>query len=85
MSIGANMLYWNQGDLTFVDLAGQTGVRAPATGVGVVASDLDGDGWLDIFTGNRSFDPNRLFLKDLVGFVDVTRQAGIFTVGLGMG
>jgi hypothetical protein len=85
MSIGANMLYWNQGNLTFVDVAAQNGVQAPATGVGVVASDLDGDGWLDIFTGNRSFDPNRLFLKDTVGFADVTFEAGIFAVGLGMG
>jgi hypothetical protein len=85
MSIGPNILYWNQGNLTFVDFAAQAGVQAPATGVGVVASDLDGDGWLDIFTGNRSFDPNRLFLKDTVGFVDVTLQAGIFAVGLGMG
>jgi len=85
MSIGANILYWNRGNLTFVDLAGQAGVQAPATGVGVVASDVSGDGWPDIFTGNRSGDPNRLFLKDTVGFVDVTFQAGIFATGLGMG
>jgi hypothetical protein len=85
ISIGSNMLYRNQGNLTFVDVAAQEGVEAAATGVGIVASDLDDDGWLDIFTGNRSFDPNRLFLKDLVGFVDVTRQAGITAVGLGMG
>ena len=85
MSIGANILYWNQGNLTFVDLAGQAGVQAPATGVGVVATDLDADGWPDIFTGNRSFDPNRLFLKDAVGYRDVTGEAGIFAVGLGMG
>jgi hypothetical protein len=85
MSIGANILYWNQGNLTFVDLAAQAGVQAPATGVGVVASDVNGDGWPDIFTGNRSGDPNRLFLKDTVGFVDVTFQAGIFATGLGMG
>jgi hypothetical protein len=85
MGIGGNVLYWNRGNLTFVDLAAQAGVQAPATGVGVVASDLDGDGWLDIFTGNRSFDPNRLFLKDAVGFRDVTLEAGILAVGLGMG
>jgi len=85
MSIGANVLYWNQGNLTFVDLAGPAGVQAPATGVGVVATDLDADGWPDIFTGNRSFDPNRLFLKDAVGFRDVTGEAGIVAVGLGMG
>jgi hypothetical protein len=85
MSIGSNILYWNRGNLTFVDIAGQVGVQVPATGVGVVASDVDVDGWLDIFTGNRSFDLNRLFLKDTVGFDDVTVQAGILAVGLGMG
>ena len=85
MGIGGNVLYWNRGNLTFVDIAAQAGVQAPATGVGVVASDLDGDGWLDIFTGNRSFDLNRLFLKDAVGFRDVTVEAGILAVGLGMG
>jgi hypothetical protein len=85
MSIGANILYRNQGNLTFADLAAPTGVQATATGVGVVASDVDGDGWLDIFTGNRSFDPNRLFLKDTIGFVDATLDAGIFATGLGMG
>jgi len=68
-----------------VDVAAPAGVQAPATGVGVVASDLDDDGWPDLFTGNRSFDPNRLFLKDAVGFRDVTFEAGILAVGLGMG
>ncbi|MHC4590010.1 MAG: CRTAC1 family protein [Planctomycetota bacterium] len=85
MSIGASMLYENQGDLQFVDVAGALGVEATATGVGVVCSDVDNNGWVDIFTGNRSGDPNRLFLNTGGAFTDATASAGITATGLGMG
>jgi hypothetical protein len=85
MSIGANMLYQNQGDLQFVDMAAALLVEATATGVGVVCSDVDNNGWIDIFTGNRSGDPNRLFMNQDGHFLDITGGAGITAVGLGMG
>jgi hypothetical protein len=43
-------LYENQGDGTFVDVAGSAGIGFAAKhGMGVAIGDMDGDGWLDIF------------------------------------
>ena len=84
-AIGPNILYHNLGNLQFVNVAAELGVDADDTGVGVVCSDVDNNGWIDIFTGNRSTDPNRLYLNDQGTFTDVTEAAGIDKVGLGMG
>ena len=84
-AIGPDLLYVNQGDLTFVDQADALGIVNTGQGVGVVATDIDADGWVDLFTGNRSSDPNRLFRNDHGVFVDVTATSGITEVGLGMG
>jgi hypothetical protein len=46
-------LYRNDGDGTFTDASAAAGIRARAgTGLGVVCSDLDGDGWTDIYVAN---------------------------------
>ena len=85
-AIGADILYRNQGDLLFDNVASAAGIVGVAgQGVGVVATDIDDDGWGDLFTGNRTDEPNRLFRNDLASFVDITAAAGIDKVGLGMG
>ena len=54
-------LYRNNGDGTFTDVARSAGVIDPGHyGFGVLFSDLDDDGWLDIFVANDSV-PNLLF------------------------
>ncbi|HHL31251.1 MAG TPA: CRTAC1 family protein, partial [Oceanospirillales bacterium] len=83
-AIGPNLLYQNMGGLTFVEVATANGVAAEGTGVGAVMSDIDNNGWPDLFTGNRSSDPNRLYFNSATGFTDVTSN-GIDKVGLGMG
>ncbi len=85
-AIGDDLLYRNLGGLLFAEVAAARGITGVAgQGVGVVASDIDGDGWIDLFTGNRSSDPNRLF-RNLGGtFADVTPGSGIDRTGLGMG
>ncbi len=84
-AIGPDILYHNLGGFQFTDVAATLGVDTPGQGVGVVATDVDGNGWVDLFTGNRSFDLNRLYLNDGGVFTDTTVAAGITDVGLGMG
>jgi hypothetical protein len=85
LSIGASMLYHNLGNLKFEDVAADLGVEASATNVGVVATDVDDNGWMDLFIGNRSSQINHLFLNDNGAFTEVAAAAGIDKVGLGMG
>jgi len=85
MAIGRNILYRNLGGLRFVNVAGSLGVDQDDQGVGVVAADVNDDGWPDLFTGNRSNDSSNLYLNQGGFFVDVAGGAGITARGLGMG
>ena len=85
-AIGADILYHNLGGLTFENVAASVGITGVSgQGVGAVASDVNGDGLVDLFTGNRSFDLNRLFLNQGGTFLDTTVAAGLSETGLGMG
>jgi hypothetical protein len=56
-------LYRNRGDGTFEDVSAASGIGAKASnGLGVVASDLDGDGRVDLFVANDTM-PNHLWLN----------------------
>ncbi len=61
----------NRGDGTFEEASEDAGIRAvePGYGLGVVASDLDGDGDTDFYVANDS-SPNHLFLNDGAGRFD---------------
>jgi len=82
-----DIVYKNIGNLQFQEVSAAIGVSsANGTEVGAVPTDINNDGWIDIFTGNRSSDLNKLFLNDGTGnFSDITVAAGIDEVGLGMG
>jgi enediyne biosynthesis protein E4 len=55
-----NILYHNNGDGTFTDVSGTTGIaKCIGKGMGVAIADYDGDGWTDIFVAN---DNERNFL-----------------------
>ncbi|GAB4195473.1 MAG: hypothetical protein Tsb002_28020 [Wenzhouxiangellaceae bacterium] len=85
-AIGDDLLYHNQGGLQFINVAASVGISGnDGQGVGVVATDIDNDGWVDLFTGNRSGQPNRLFRNLGGSFMDITSAAGIDRTGLGMG
>ena len=49
-------LFHNNGDGTFTDVSKQAGVSDPDGfyGLGVMTSDFDGDGWVDLFVANDS-------------------------------
>ena len=57
----ADVLYKNNGDGTFTDVTQVAGIRDPGyPGFGVLFSDLDNDGWPDIYVANDSA-PHFLF------------------------
>ena len=89
----ADLLYRNDGDGTFTDVTDEAGVREPGHyGFGVVFSDLDGDGWPDIYVANDSV-PNLLFQNNRdgtfteVGVISGTalNEAGHAQAGMGVG
>ncbi len=85
MAVGENILYHNLGTMPFVDVAASLGVNVANIGVGVVCSDVDDNGWIDIYTGNRSGTMSSLFMNDHAAFTDMAAAAGVTAAGLGMG
>jgi hypothetical protein len=64
-------LFHNNRDGTFSDVSVRAGItRSPARGLGVLASDVNGDGWTDLFVANDG-DPNHLWIN--------VRGSGAFT------
>ena len=55
----ADLFFENRGDGTFVEATEAHGLTdtAPAYGFGVVATDYDGDGWVDLFVANGHVYP----------------------------
>ena len=75
---GKNILYHNNGDGTFTDVSQKAGMwNAVGTyGLSVAASDLDNDGWPDIYVANDSA-PATLYLNQKDGtFKDVAIENG---------
>ena len=73
-----NILYHNNGDGTFTDVSQKSGMwTAIGTyGLSVAASDLDNDGWPDIYVANDSA-PATLYLNQKDGtFKDVAIESG---------
>jgi enediyne biosynthesis protein E4 len=70
-------LYRNQGDGTFADVSAAAGIVAEyRSGLGVVAADFDGDGWIDLYVANDQM-PNLLWLNQRDGsFRDQALWAG---------
>lgn len=75
-----NVLYRNDGGVTFEDISRQAGI-APlrGNGLGVAVSDVDEDGWPDVFVANDS-TPNFLFHNDRKG--SLTEVAGLAGVSV---
>ena len=58
-----DVLYRNNGDGTFTDITKAAGVYEPTTrGLGVVFTDINNDGWVDIYVAN-DMSPNTLFIN----------------------
>ena len=56
-------LFHNNGDGTFTEVGHSTAIgKTPAKSLGVVATDVNNDGWMDLFVANDT-EPNSLFLN----------------------
>jgi hypothetical protein len=80
----ADILYRNDGHGGFVDVTAAAGIKDPGYyGFGVLFTDLDNDGWPDIFVANDS-TPNFLFHNNRNGtFSEIGLVAGVAVSGDG--
>jgi len=72
-----NLLFRNNGDGTFTEVAVQLGVANPeGRGLRALWHDFDGDGWLDLYVAN-DISENKLYLNRRGKFVDAGRAAWV--------
>jgi len=75
----ADRLLHNNGNGTFTDVSARAGItNAPARGLGVLASDINGDGWTDLYVANDG-DANQLWInqRGSGAFKDEALLAGV--------
>ena len=70
-------LFHNNGDGTFTDVSVSAGIQAAmGKAWGVVATDVNNDGWMDLFVANDTL-PNLLFVNHQGKFKDEGIEAGV--------
>jgi hypothetical protein len=76
---GKNILFHNNGDGTFADVSKKAGIlNTPGTyGLGVLAADLDNDGWPDIYVANDSTSSALYRNNHDSTFTDIAIEAGV--------
>ncbi len=73
----ADRLFRNRGDGTFQDISAQVGLRRDGKGLGIVAADIDRNGWIDFYVANDVED-NFLYLGGPEGKLeDVGANRGV--------
>lgn len=74
---GASRLFKGKGDGTFTDVSERAGVLLQTPGRSCAWSDVDGDGWVDLYVTCPS-GANHLFRNHRDGtFTDITHEAGV--------
>ena len=59
----SSALFRNNGNGTFTDVTDRAGLRAAVgNGLGIVAGDVNGDGWIDVFVANDG-TPNQMWIN----------------------
>ncbi len=79
-------LYRND-DGVFEDVTLSSGVYRPAYGLGLAISDINDDGWLDIYVANDYYLPDNLFINNGEGFfidqiASRTNQVSFYGMGV---
>ena len=80
-----DLLYINQGNGTFIEEGAARGINNLAPASSVLFSDINRDGWLDLYIGNVN-SPNKLYLNNGSGyFSDHTQASGATDQAVAMG
>ena len=80
-----DLLYINHGDGTFTEEAALRGIQNPFPASSVLFSDVNRDGWLDLYIGNVN-NPNVLYMNNGHGyFNDHTEASGTGDQAVAMG
>jgi enediyne biosynthesis protein E4 len=70
-------LFHNNGDGTFTDVSRESGInKSPSKAWGVVATDINNDGWMDLFVANDTVQ-NSLFVNRKGKFEDIGLTSGV--------
>lgn len=79
-------LYKNNGDKTFTDVTQESGVQNFGLTLGIVASDFNNDGWVDLYLSNDFQIPDYLYLNNGDGtFSEHLKNSMEHTSMFGMG
>ena len=72
----SDCLYQNNGNNTFTNVSTEMGIRNFSYGLGVVASDVNNDGWTDIFVANDYDKPDLLYINQRgKGFKETAQES----------
>jgi enediyne biosynthesis protein E4 len=85
---GGDKLFHNDGDGHFTDVSAKAGIFGSeiGLGLGVGTSDLNGDGWPDIYVSNDFFERDYLYINNHDGtFTDALPKAMPYTSYFSMG
>ncbi|QHT71508.1 VCBS repeat-containing protein [Rhodocytophaga rosea] len=75
-SPSTDVLYRNNGDNTFTDVSREAGILAEGYGLGLAISDINSDGWPDIYISNDFITSEVLYINNKNG--TFTNQASTF-------
>lgn len=68
-------LFRNNGDLTFTDVSASAGITIEGFGLGVVVSDINDDGWPDVYVSNDFITNDLVYINNQDG--TFSNQAGV--------
>src|ERR1044072_1061152 len=57
-------LFRNNGDLTFTDVSREAGILIQGFGLGLAVSDINGDGWPDVYAANDFITNDLMYINN---------------------